>query len=602
MSGCNGWRDWPAKSCGRPVSRELAVETTTLLSVKPRIPIPLTLLVALIESSAQTTFTKITTGSIVNDGGNSIACAWGDYDGDGWLDLFVTNADGQKSFLYHNNRDGSFERIAVGPVVNDIKDWRGCAWADYDNDGNLDLLVTSVDENAAQAILYRNSGNSTFTRMPDTTIAGIVRSDAGYSEQPAWADYDNDGFLDLFVARNGPTGGADWLFRNDKNGGFVRITNGLAGTATEENYGATWADYNNDGPPDLFVVVSSDPAGNRLYLNRGDGSFVKITTGSIVTDKSHAYGCAWGDYDNDGNLDLFVANGFGGAENNALYHNNGNGTFTRMTSDIVGSIVNDGGNSASCAWGDYDNDGYLDLYVTNAGLDAQGNFIGQKNFLYHNNGDGSFARILTGSLVNDVADSLGCAWGDYDNDGFLDLFVANGGHTSENNSLYRNDGNTNGWLKVKLVGTVSNRSAIGAKVRVKASIRGKTFWQLREVAAAGASQNPLETHFGLGDATNIDLVRIEWPSGIVQEFHDEAVRQSLTITEPPRLLLSMATDVAQFSVKGGRGFQYQIEASTNLRAWSPISALTITNLRCTAQFVDTNSPGWERRFYRAVLR
>jgi hypothetical protein len=329
-------------------------------------------------------------------------------------------------------------------------------------------------------------------------------------------------------------------------------------------------------------------------LNLGGGSFGQVTSGSIATDSEHSYDPAWADYDNDGYLDLFVAARVADRENNMLYHNDGGGTFTRMTSDVVGSIASDPAIFAGCAWGDFDNDGFVDLFVTH------GDDI---NYLYHNNGDGSFTRILTGSLVNDVGHSVGCAWADYDNDGFLDLFVAKGGTVGgpQNNGLYRNNGNKNNWLKVKCVGTVSNRSAIGAKVRAKATIGGKTFWQLREISAGSAiNPTPLEAHFGLGDATNVDTLRIEWPSGIVQEFQNVAAKQFLTITEPARLIAGATNGVPQFILHGGRNMQYDIQTSTNLTGWSLLSTLTITNLNGTALITDTNAPSSEQRFYRAA--
>jgi hypothetical protein len=297
---------------------------------------------------------------------------------------------------------------------------------------------------------------------------------------------------------------------------------------------------------------------------------------------------------------LFLTNG-NINENNFLYHNNGDGTFTHMTSNVVGSIASDPGGMDQAAWGDYDNDGYLDLFVTSTiGLDGSNP---NGNYLYHNNGDGSFTRILTGTPVEDVSNAVGCAWGDYDNDGFLDLFVANGGVVaSENNALYHNNGNANNWLKVKCVGTVSNRSAIGAKVRAKATIGGKTFWQLREInTGSGICQNALEAHFGLGYATNVETLRVEWPSGIVQEFPNVPAKRFLTITEPPRLLASIANDAPQLSLKGGRGFQYRVEASTDLAAWSFVSMLTITNLNGTAPVIDASASASGRRFYRAIL-
>src|SRR5439155_720453 len=191
----------------------------------------------------------------------------------------------------------------------------------------------------------------------------------------------------------------------------------------------------------------------------GDGSFTKIVSGPLVQSGGNSRGSAWGDYDNDGFLDLFVSNEQG--QNNFLFHNNGDGTFGKIVS---GSIINDGGASYGCAWGDYDNDGFLDLFVANG--PASG--AGQNDFLYRNNGDGTFTRITTGSIVNDNASGDGCAWGDYNNDGFVDLFVSN--LNGQNNLLYRNDGNSNNWLTVRCVGQLSNRSGIGTKVRLKTEV------------------------------------------------------------------------------------------------------------------------------------
>jgi hypothetical protein len=251
------------------------------------------------------------------------------------------------------------------------------------------------------------------------------------------------------------------------------VTNSLVAAPAADSFNPTWADYNNDGKPDLFVPIYSDAATNRLFVNLGGGSFTPVTSGSVVTDSAHSVLGAWGDYDNDGYLDLYVGNGaLVGDENSFLYHNNGDGTFSRMTGDTTGSIASDAAPFGICAWGDYDNDGFLDLIVTTLGVDGAPG----PNYLYHNNGDGSFTRVLTGSLVEDIGVTGSLAWGDYDNDGFLDLFLARGGvFGAENNSLYHNNGNSNNWLKVRCVGTVSNRSAIGAKVRVKATIVARRF-------------------------------------------------------------------------------------------------------------------------------
>jgi hypothetical protein len=352
--------------------------------------------------------------------------------------------------------------------------------------------------------------------------------------------------------------------------------------------------------------VSNEVGNNSLFHNNGNGTFTKVTTGSIVTDGGHhSGGCAWGDYDNDGFLDLFVANGtFSGSENNFLYHNNGNGTFTRITN---GTVATDTGKSISCAWGDYDNDGFLDLFVTNEG--GPGVFPTVVNFLYHNNGDGTFTKVTTGSLANEYSDSFGCSWADYDNDGFLDLFVARG--DDRGNYLYHNNGNTNGWISVKPVGRVSNRSAIGAKVRVEAVIGGVRRRQLREISGGNGcnGQSALWANFGLGDATNIDLVRIEWPSGIVQTWTNVAVRQSLTVVEhqqpgatnaPSFTSVSRVTNgVVNLSISGDTGLLYLFEASTNLVNWSWLGVRS--NANGTVQFTDLTATNYANRFYRVSV-
>ena len=215
---------------------------------------------------------------------------------------------------------------------------------------------------------------------------------------------------------------------------------------------------------------------------------------------------------------------------NFLFQNNGDGTFTKITD---GAVVTDS-YGFGCAWADYDNDGWLDLFV-NRGVSGG---VGKDNAIYHNNGDGTFTPVTEGSLVHDGGQGKGCAWGDYDNDGFQDLFVANGGFVvpihNQLNFLYHNDGNANNWLTIKLFGTASNRPAIGAKVRVLARIGGRLLWQLREVSGGGnyGSQNDLRASFGLGDAGRVDTLHIEWPSGARQEFRNVGANQFLTIIEP----------------------------------------------------------------------
>lgn len=252
------------------------------------------------------------------------------------------------------------------------------------------------------------------------------------------------------------------------------------------------------------------------------------------------------------------------------------GTFART---ITGDIVNDIADSIGCASGDFDNDGWLDLFVANGEASVQ------NNSLYRNNGDRTFTKVHAGSVVNDGGASSGCAWADYDNDGFLDLFVSNYFYDSaaappQRNFLYRNNGNSNSWVMFRLAGTVSNRSAIGAKVRVKARVRGENFWQLREISGGSGfgSQNDIRVHFGLGDATKAEVVRIEWPSGTLTELHDVEAKKFHTIDEPPRLAVAAAVagQPARITLRGGIGFTYALEASPDLSTWLPLRTNTAT--------------------------
>ena len=311
-------------------------------------------------------------------------------------------------------------------------------------------------------------------------------------------------------------------------------------------------------------------------------------------------------YDNDGYPDLFVCGGDIGTYNrpSSLFHNNADGTFTKVTNSIVAVDFTSGGFATASAWVDYDNDGFLDLFVTqNSSEFSSGNFV--KNFLYQNNGDSTFTKITEGSLVNDLGRSVGCAWGDINSDGFSDLFVSHGyrGPADGTNFLYVNNGNSNAWLSLRLIGTVSNRAAIGAKVRVRTFYRGSVRWQVRELAGGSndACFNDLRASFGLADATNADLVRIEWPSGTVQELRDVAARQFLTVTEPPLLSSPRITNgMFAFTLKGGRGFQYGIQSSSNAHDWALTGSVTVTNFSGTAVLTEPAAVTATSRHYRAV--
>jgi len=294
---------------------------------------------------------------------------------------------------------------------------------------------------------------------------------------PAWGDYDNDGFVDLAVANSGIPNQNEFLYRNDGAEGMVRVNAPPLTSSGGRSQNCSWADYDGDGDLDLYVANGYEQS-NCLFRNEGGGTFTRVTQGPMVTTAVDWTSLAWADYDNDGDLDLYVGVVYPEhGHRNALYQNNGDGTFTAVVDDPV---VTQYANAAGVAWGDFDNDGYLDLFVANMDLEP--------DFLFHNERDGSFTRIYDGDIVNDASYGGGCAWADLDNDGFLDLFVANQGENNPGgtNFLYRNDakanGNTNGWLLVRLVGTASNRSAIGAKVRAKATLWGKEVSQLREIS------------------------------------------------------------------------------------------------------------------------
>jgi hypothetical protein len=556
------------------------------------------LLTALASSHAQTNFTKVTSGPVVTSQGSYIYGVWGDFNNDGFLDLFVANDYGTNAF-YLNNGDDTFTGVAGrDPVLDDDYDHIGAAQGDYDNDGNLDLAVSGgiAVPHGLPIALYHGNGDGTFSRLS----GGALTNRPGNFGPCSWVDYDHDGFLDLFAADHGYVGrgATNALFHNNGDGTFTKITSGAIVADKGDGFACLWADYDNDGFDDLLVCnlaySTSGTATNFLYHNNGDGTFTRVTNAAVhIGTDIWSDGCpggAWGDYDNDGFQDFFAAGN--DSTSDRLYHNNTDGTFS-----VVTNIARPGGTqSIGGSWGDYDNDGYLDLLIRT----AEGH-----NRVFHNNGNGTFTEIKQGPIETDNFAGRGCwtaNWVDYDNDGFLDLFVTASldSNLNSTNLLYHNNGNSNAWLEVKLVGTVANRSAIGAKVRVHATIGGKTFWQTREVEAGGAYGGSLVSHFGLGDATNVDDLRIEWPSGTVQEIHNVAARQILNVTEPPRLLATSSGGALQFFLKAWPGMQFDIQSSSDLMTWSPLGTLTTTNLNGLTAIVDTNPPALDQRFYRAV--
>jgi len=448
------------------------------------------------------------------DTSNTWSVSWGDYNNDGFEDVFITDYNSDSSnHLYENQGDGTFQQNTSGVMGMSGGSSIASTWGDYDNDGDLDLFV--ANNIGHPNVLYTNQGDGTF----EASGPGHTLSFNSYCHGASWVDYDNDGFLDLFVTDYMPTK-FNLLYHNDGDGTFTQITTSALVLEAAYSIGAVWADYDNDGDQDVFIP-SDRGANNLLFNNNGQGSFTKITTGNVVNDGGNSVGASWGDYNNDGYLDLFVANASG--QNNFLYQNNGDGSFMKITS---GSVVNDGGNSHGSSWADTDNDGDLDLFVTNDQDDP--------NFFYTNNGSGVFTKD-DNPLNNNHGNSFGSAWADYDNDGDLDLFVAN--HSDETNTFITNTkASCNSWACVRLTGTTSNSSAIGAVVKVKAIIDGEEVWQKRELSGqtggGAGGQNSLRAMFGLKDATSIDSIVVVWPSGMRQYMVNQLIDGCIDVIEP----------------------------------------------------------------------
>ena len=504
--------------------------------------------------------------------------AWGDYDNDGWLDLYVANMAGPltlsaeeverspaHSVLYHNNGDGTFTDVSEQAGVL-FRGWAmGVGWGDYDNDGWLDLIVSAYGENA----LYHNNGDGTFTeRAEEAGLGGLGRFWAGAS----WGDYQRDGYLDLHVAGYvqydvltdpgvslhydveepasiNPSAfppERNLLYRNNGNGTFTEVAvqagvPGRKGRSLE----AVWADFDQDGWPDLYVA--NDVSDNVLYHNQGDGTFTDISHAAQVADYRGAMGIAVGDWNGDADMDMVVTHWMA---QDALYTNlssEGAGPASTRTSSFLrfrdeadrfglGQIALDYiGFGAS--FFDYDNDGRLDLFVANGSTfqkrDNPRLLVPMPDQLFWNRGpaEGFYdVSSVSGEYFQREYVGRGAAFGDYDNDGDVDVFIVNNGGPG---ILLRNDGgNRNRWLEVRLEGRQSNRTAIGARLRV---VAGSSV-QVREVGSQASylSQNSFTEHFGLGSAQRVDTLEIVWPSGSRQVLVEVAADQVLDVVEEPQ--------------------------------------------------------------------
>ncbi len=486
--------------------------------------------------------------------------AWGDYDNDGWIDLFVVNEIGSlemsdetraespaRSVLYHNNGDGTFSDVTGAAGIDHRTIGMAVAWADYDNDGWLDLFMTSFGHN----VLFHNNGDGTFT---DRTVAAGMEVQHGFWTGASWGDFNRDGFIDLYVSAyvqyekhdrattalqydvDVPTSinpssfepARNLLYRNNGDGSFSEVSEvaGVSGKAGR-SLAAVWSDFDSDGWPDLYVA--NDVSDNVLFRNRGDGTFDEISNEAWVADYRGAMGLAVGDWDGDTDQDIFVTHWI--AQENALYNNlltefmavenppDNPIHFSDQADRFgLGQIALD-----YVGWGtsfiDYDNDGRLDLFVVNGSTFQQSDdptsLVPMEDQLFWNrsNEDGFFdVSLLSGEYFGTKLVGRGAAFGDYDNDGDIDAFIVN-----------------NHWLEVRLVGRTSNRSAIGAHIRLVAGSEVK----VREIGAQSSylSQNSLTAHFGMGTHSVADSLEIRWPSGTRQVMTAVKANQILQITE-----------------------------------------------------------------------
>ncbi len=437
-----------------------------------------------------------------------------DYDNDGcWMDIFVVGDGGLPNALYRNNGDGTFTDVAAEAGVANTPNGRGCVWFDYNNDGWRDLYVTCAGPN----FLFENNGDCTFTDVSE--YAGVA--DEKHGTGPVVADYDHNGWLDIYIANWGrapsllnpnPAPKTNVLYRNRGDGTFEEVT-GIAGVADDGiAWGAIFFDYDGDTWADLFVANDHGP--DKLYRNRGDGTFADVSEQSgIVTEvngkPTGAMGLCVGDYDNDTDLDFFITN----YDADLLWRNNGDGTFTNVA-EAVG-VANEGvGWYASFV--DFDNDGWRDLYVVNG--DVDGSQKTNRNRLYHNQ-NGQFVDRAEALNVTVDAVARGATAGDFDNDGDVDFYVvSNTGNTLLQNNLHRRVQPKNRRIKIRLIGTASNRDGIGTRVTVKIGNHVQTQELICGTGFLGSDS--LELEFGFGpESYQSGSITLAWPSGIVETYH-----------------------------------------------------------------------------------
>ncbi len=488
--------------------------------------------------------------------------AFFDYDNDGWLDIYMTGGF-LPDRLYRNNGNGAFNETGhvSGIDQTDTSYSLGVVTGDINNDGFSDIFVTRMEKPIGMvplitSILYRNNGNGTFTDI--TQSAGITGK--ARSMSASMGDYNLDGWLDIYVVNyvdtqrflvvNGNhvgfshTGFPNFLYKNNGNGTFTEVAQQVGVNDKGTGLATTFSDYDNDNDPDIFVVndYGAWVVPNKLFRNEYPAdSFTDISASSGFNAAIYGMGIAAGDYNEDGFFDYYATN----IGDNLLHTGNGNGTFHE---NAVNAGVNNGhiGLLFTTSWGttffDYNNDTYLDLFVSNGHLNFPAflaNVDNDPNKLFENNGNSTFTDVSAPAGIDDSLLGRGCAAGDYDNDGDVDLLVINVVEdiaSAEYALLFRNDqSGSNHWLKIKLKGTSSNADAIGS--RVEAHVNGRTLIREIDGGSSMASQNSTIAHFGLGSYTVADSITVIWPGGARQTIRYITANQLVNITEgmPVRL-------------------------------------------------------------------
>jgi hypothetical protein len=439
-----------------------------------------------------------------------------DFDNDGWDDLTFSSQDGDPIRFYKNNR-GTYTQIF--PTISDpMTASRQLTWADFDNDGDKDLVVTSLN---ASIKLFRNDGSLILTDI--TVIAGF-NTDVLYIIGASWGDYNNDGYLDLFLSSRDPDQIIpNKLYKNNGNSTFtdVSISAGIKTSDGDLSFCASFFDYNNDGWQDIYVANDKVNNPNILYKNNGDGTFDDVSVASGTNLSIDAMSTTIGDYNQDGWQDIYVTN-TANYNGNHLLKNNGDGTFTNVAPTT-------GVQFSSVAWGavflDADLDLDLDLYVSGM-LDGSNPSLIPSAF--YENRNGNYSIPISAGFDTDNATSFSNAIGDVNNDGKPDMVVVN--FSPRDNFLWQNTSTTtNNWIKINLEGTSSNKDGIGSKIEL--TVEGNTYYNYTLSGEGYQSQNSSNEFFGLNNFTNIESIKVKWLSGTEDTYTNVGVNQTIKITE-----------------------------------------------------------------------